>query len=338
MSVGELDRATRDGLRRLAGTPAWATLVLAVPLAFVGGLPTWVRYAPLVASGLVFGMPHGAVDHLAAARVDRDADPRRQIALVVGVYAVLGGAYLLAWFLAPVASALAFVALTWFHWGQGDLYYLRAVSDGAYPVSRPHRVATALLRGAMPMAVPLLAFPEVYRRIVGAWVGLFGGSTAPIAPLFGTDARLALGVALAAVTLGVLARGAVAGVDEWRRDAGELALLWTVFSTVPPLLAIGLYFSLWHATRHVARLALIDDPARAALARGDLRTTLARFARDAAPLTAVALAGVGGLALLVPRTPTGLGDAVAVYLVAIAVLTLPHVAVVTWMDLRQGVW
>jgi hypothetical protein len=28
----------------------------------------------------------------------------------------------------------------------------------------------------------------------------------------------------------------------------------------------------------------------------------------------------------------------AAYLVFIAVLTLPHVAVVTWMDRREGVW
>ncbi|MFB6301891.1 MAG: Brp/Blh family beta-carotene 15,15'-dioxygenase [Haloferacaceae archaeon] len=39
--------------------------------------------------------------------------------------------------------------------------------------------------------------------------------------------------------------------------------------------------------------------------------------------------------------PAAPGDRIGLlglYLVGIAVLTLPHVAVVTWMDLRQGVW
>ena len=45
-----------------------------------------------------------------------------------------------------------------------------------------------------------------------------------------------------------------------------------------------------------------------------------------------------GLYALVPRPPGDLAGLVALYLVLIAVLTVPHVAVVTWMDHREGVW
>ena len=64
---------------------------------------------------------------------------------------------------------------------------------------------------------------------------------------------------------------------------------------------------------------------------------LARFGTEAAPLTAVALALVAALWLAVPEPPTTLAGGAALYLVLIAVLTLPHVAVVTWMDRAQGV-
>jgi Brp/Blh family beta-carotene 15,15'-monooxygenase len=107
---------------------------------------------------------------------------------------------------------------------------------------------------------------------------------------------------------------------------------------VPPVLAVGLYFSLWHATRHVARLLLVDDRATDALAGGDAAGALARFARDAAPLTAVSLLVFVGVAALVPAGVAGPRSLLAVYLVGIAVLTLPHVAIVTWMDRVQGVW
>jgi hypothetical protein len=44
------------------------------------------------------------------------------------------------------------------------------------------------------------------------------------------------------------------------------------------------------------------------------------------------------LYLFVPRPPGDPTGLLALYLVGIAALTLPHVVVVTWMDRRQGVW
>jgi len=45
-----------------------------------------------------------------------------------------------------------------------------------------------------------------------------------------------------------------------------------------------------------------------------------------------------GLALLVPNPPETVPEWVGLYLVFIAVVTLPHVVVVTIMDGEQGVW
>jgi Brp/Blh family beta-carotene 15,15'-monooxygenase len=139
--------------------------------------------------------------------------------------------------------------------------------------------------------------------------------------------------ALAALTAATLLAGlwrAGAGNRGWRRDAAETGLLWLYFLVVPPLVAVGVYFCVWHSLRHAVRLVGIDERARGALLdRGPL-AALAHTGRDAAPLTAVSLLLLVGLGAV-----AGLGsipDLAALYLVFVAVLTLPHVVVVSWMD------
>jgi Brp/Blh family beta-carotene 15,15'-monooxygenase len=98
------------------------------------------------------------------------------------------------------------------------------------------------------------------------------------------------------------------------------------------------YFALWHGLRHVGRLVLVDDRAAAALGRDDLSGALGRFARDAAPLTLGGFLVVAAVGLSVPAGVAAPGDLLAVSLVAIAAMTLPHVVVVAWLDRKQGVW
>ena len=63
------------------------------------------------------------------------------------------------------------------------------------------------------------------------------------------------------------------------------------------------------------------------------------FARDAAPLTLAAVVSLAGLYLVVPGAGASPPALLALYLVLISALTLPHVVVVfSWMDARQGLW
>jgi Brp/Blh family beta-carotene 15,15'-monooxygenase len=331
--------------------PVWVALALvAVPFALGADVPPWVQYLPLVASGVAFGLPHGAVDHLVGARVGATT-PARSAAAVTAVYAVCGLGYLALWYLAPIPAAALFVAITWIHWGQGDVYLLDAVTGGTYPRSIPHRVLTLVVRGALPMALPLVAAPEQYRRVVTNLVALFGADPAGIAVVFSPRVRVLLAAAVAGGTLVTLTRGLLARppAGSGRRyritidrgttiDVVETTLLWAYFLVVPPILAVGLYFCLHHSVRHVVRVLALDERGAAALRSLDLSAALARFSRDAAPLTGVSLVLLAALAPLVPRAPGGMAEGVALYLVLIAVLTLPHVVVVSWLDYVQSVW
>lgn len=333
-----------DTLFRLGLAPGWL-VAAATTLAFAVGVsvPQPYQLVPLVVSAVALGLPHGAIDHLAIPRTRGEAVTPRWLAAVGALYLVVGGAYAVVWFLAPVAAVVAFILMTWAHWGQGDVYPLVAFTDGEHPAGRGGRVLTALTRGSLPMAVPFVAFPAQYELVVGTLAGLFDpGAEAALSVLFTPTARLAVAAVVAALIVSSLAVGLVATAGGDRRglllDAGETGLLVAFFSTVPPIFAIGLYFCVWHALRHIVRLLAVDPGAETALESGQYGRALGSFAVDAAPLTAVSIGLLGALYLVVPGTVAEPLELVGTYLVLIAVLTLPHVVVVSVMDRDQRLW
>jgi beta-carotene 15,15'-dioxygenase len=335
-------------LRHWVLWPSWL-FVAALVLLFAAGfrVPTWAEYLPFALSLVVFGLPHGAVDHLAVPRLlDRKAGVTGPVLAVGLLYLVLGGLYLALWFVAPSAAFALFIVLTWFHWGGGDLHALAAfVSDrGEYPAGRPRRALTLLVRGGLPMLVPLLVFPETYRTVAESTVGLFAHAGAGfLSWAFEPSFRLLAGVAFALFAVGVLVSGygsakKIGARGTWLVDIAETAVLALYFALVPPVLAVGLYFCLWHAPRHVARLVLLDGKSASALEAGRVASVLVRFARDAAPLTVAALVLLLGLYFAVPENSAAPSALLALYLVLVSALTLPHVVVVSFMDVCQDLW
>jgi len=338
----------RRTIRAFVLWPSWLLFVV-LTLLFATGLavPPWAEYAPFALSLALFGLPHGAVDHLAVPRL-LGHEPWPWPVLLVGLlYLALSGLYLALWFVVPVAAFVLFIALTWFHWGAGDLHALTAfISDGTvYPSGRARRALTLLVRGGLPMLVPLLAFPETYRTVAESVVSLLApGSGDVLSWAFEPSFRLLAGLAFTLFAVGALVSGywdaQKSGARQtWRADAAEMTLLAAYFTFVPPVLAVGLYFCLWHAPRHVARLALLDEKSATALEAGRIVPALVLFGRDAAPLTVAALFLLLGLYLVAPGAGgSGPSELLALYLVLISALTLPHVVVVSFMDVSQGLW
>ena len=330
---------------RLAFVPAWlvVSVTTAVFVLFDPTVPLTFQLVPLAASVVLIGLPHGAVDHLAIPRSRDEPVTARWLAAIGVLYLLAGSVYAAAWFLDPAVALVFFILLTWVHWGQGELYPLVELTDATHLDGRGVRVLTATTRGALPMLVPLVFFPGQYALVASTLVGLFDPDAAvSLAVAFTPDARLAVGVGLAAlivVTLGLGARAtAPDGQQPWLLDASETLGLVVFFATVPPLLAVGLYFCFWHSLRHVVRLILVDDDAASALDDRRYGAALGRFARDAAPLTALSLALLLALFVALPSPTVAPLELVGAYLVVIAVLTLPHTLVVAWMDHEQAVW
>ncbi len=325
-------------------------VVVAVVLSAFGlSIPAWLQYLPFALSLVLFGLPHGALDHLVPARLAGRVPTAASVSRVVVLYLLLGAGVFVLWSTVPAVAFAFFIVMTWFHWGQGDLWVLATFEGAVYPGSRFAAICTVLVRGGLPMLVPLLAWPEIYRQVMRDAVGWFDPvAAARLDGVFQPGVRLALGITYGALVLvtfllarlktprppasGAPPKGAL------RRDFFEVALLVLFFTCVPPVLAVGLYFCLWHAVRHIIRLELLDANSRGALARGSLIPALRRFSKDAAPVTLVALAMLVTLYFVIPSQATGAGSLLGLYLVLISALTLPHVVIVSWMDRRQHTW
>lgn len=336
----EVSPVARRTLARYVISPSWAIVAIAA-LLFALGLsiegPT--QYAPFALSLIFFGLPHGAIDHLVPGRLQGNVSPR-SIAGVMALYAVLATAYFILWSVAPAAAFVFFILLTWFHWGQGDLYSKKVFLGEEHlgPVSL--KALTVVVRGGLPMLVPLLAFPEAYRRVAESMTGLFSNA-GDAAWAFGPTFRITAGVTFFVLILFMLVWGyRLAGPDKtpWRLDFAEVGLLAIYFALVPPVFALGLYFCLWHAPRHIARLMLVNPSSITALRKNKILPALKDFVRDAAPLTAAALVLLVGFYLLLSGSVQEPADLLALYLVLISVLTLPHVVIVGLMDYRQRLW
>jgi len=331
---------SRRNLVRWFVRPVWFVLgalaVVFIALRTLGlSVPPRYRYVPFLATLVVFGLPHGAVDHLVPSRLRDERPTLRAVAVVIVLYTFGVAVYAVAWFVAPTASFVFFILLTWLHWGQGDLHaalgLLGTRVDGA------GRYVTLAARGALPMLVPLVAFPEVYREVADATIGVFDDRGAEaVAHVFTLESRAVVAAVVVALCVGSVVATLLSS-GRWRTEAGELSLLVFYFSAVPPILAVGFYFALWHSTRHIGRLLALDPTARERVEEGDAVGALKKFAYDATPLTVGALVILVGL-YFVAQPPLTLEGIFATYLVLLAVLTLPHFCVVSLMDWVQRVW
>ncbi|MEM0962245.1 MAG: Brp/Blh family beta-carotene 15,15'-dioxygenase [Bacteroidota bacterium] len=310
---------------------AWGGVAVSLALApLLAGAPVWVLVAPWLLSAVALGLPHGAADPVVPLSMRGERWRVSPIAVFSVVYIALGAVVLAVWWMVPVVAATGFVVLTWAHWGQGDVYALRALGWDGHLASPAHRALAGVVRGGLPMVVPLAAHPEVYADIVAAMAAAFRPDQAEAARAF----ILSLpGDAVWGVLAAVGAAYAVWGVatasrrGAWRSlglDLGEVVALAAFFALLPPLWSVGIYFCLWHAVRHLQRLGPI-------VADGSAR----RLALVATPAT---LGAIVLMVLIFGGTLTEPVGGVGAYLAGIAALTVPHVAVVTWMDARQRVW
>ena len=311
---------------------AWGGVAGSLLLApLLASAPAWVLVAPWALSAVALGLPHGAADPVVPFAMRGERLHIGPLAAFSVAYLGLGALVLLGWWLAPTAAAAGFIALTWAHWGQGDVYALRALGWDVHLGGTAQRALAGVVRGALPMIVPLAAHSAVHAEVMGAMAAAFRPESAeavrqsvlavPPSAVWGGLGAVAAGYAAWGAAT---ARGRPGGWRTLGLDLAEVAGLGVFFAVLPPLWSVGVYFCLWHALRHLQRLGPL-------VADGSAR----RLALVCTPATVGALAliaAVFGAALVSPVTGVG------AYLVGIAALTVPHVALVAWMDVRQRVW
>jgi Brp/Blh family beta-carotene 15,15'-monooxygenase len=265
------------------------------------------------------------------------------MALLIVGYLTLMGLVMLLWILAPIAGFLFFILLTWVHWGLSDLQTVTTYNSRDLLSNRLLRGATAFIRGGLPMLVPLIFFPDDYRLALVEIISLFTATPMNLTLPFLIQTRLTLLVLFVLITLVTLlyvwriARRTKMQ-SQFTNYAIETGLLFVFFATVPPFLAVGLYFSIWHSIRYIIRLVDIQSEG---YKHEDDSVSVASFyvfSRQSAPLTFIALLILGALYFLFPASQEDLISLIGLYLALIAALTLPHTVIAVWLDKEQGIW
>ncbi len=316
---------------------AWACVLLliaAYPL-FPRFFNHW-QFVPFLVGMVLLGLPHGAMDHLVVPFEKHRPLTLSYFALFFLGYLALTLAYLAFWRALPPLALGVFLVMSWLHWGQGDAWALHTFMGRPAPTTRVQSGLVWAVRGALPIILPPLAFPAYFQsftRGMLAWYGTSRHAWVLTAPMRSAGLAVLAALALCYALSAWRAYGPAQRAAFWR-DMFEMALLTLLFVRVPPILAVGVYFCVWHAARHIARLMLLDPIAQTWLAEGRLGRSVVRTVWLSLPLTVAALALLGGLYAWQAHRATDAGSFVYFYLSLIAALTFPHFLLVLWMDRR----
>jgi len=268
-------------------------------------------FAILFVAVALTGIPHGAIDHLVAARLwdlNRTwTDQSKFYGGYLAAMALYGGL----WIVAPAWSLALFLVMTMYHFGQADLAYWQLP-----PL--PARLLY-LSRGLFLLGLPIVAFPEIVDPIFEA----IGGVHLLDWPLV-TTAPGALFAGLVGQHVAALGGGALRANPSapWAvgRETLNVAVLSALFGLVHPLVAFSVYFGGWHALGHILELLRFFRRRGEAMSMTD-------FYREAFLFTALPFVGLGGL-YAVTRSFGSETEMIALLFIAIAVMTLPHMVVV----------
>ena len=230
-----------NGVRTFSSAAVMALLVLSIIFSqiFEGSDLRWQVIVALIA--LAIGIPHGALDHLVTL-------PRSSPSRMVGFIAIYVAIALVAVWSILTWSVYGFylvVLMSALHFGIGDAAFI-AERDQILEVEkspRPAQISYALAAGMVPVIIPLSSSESA-------------GALAEVNPdLINWDGGYANSFYSAALLLYLFA---IIAQIFWRRyrDALDLTLLLALATITPPLIAFAIYFGLWHALRHTARLTL----------------------------------------------------------------------------------
>jgi len=296
-------------LYHLLGANA-ATLGL---LAVVGTCPGLMAMSPrsqallLVLSGAFFGMPHGALDGVLLWGQGQPGKLARDFAL----YVALAGAMTALWLILPPVALVLFLGTAVFHWGEGD--------REAFPTAAPWWL-DVLGRGGIFFVCFWHRWAEVevvLQLLVGPQIDL-------------TGAVMAIQLMEAAYLVAYMS---CLGFHmlRWKDPrsmlvALELVVLYSAFCRLPALVALPLYYCVYHSTRHYIRVPALTSASRGSVVAAAVFFTALSLVLIAIFYVAEQWAGM----------PGDLSIVVKVGIIGVSAMTCPHLVVVHLAGKAEG--
>jgi Brp/Blh family beta-carotene 15,15'-monooxygenase len=267
----------------------------------------------LAVIALIIGIPHGALDHLVTLPKDKPA----KMALFVIIYVLIAVAAVWAILRWNVLGFQLVVIMSAAHFGIGDAAFIAESErlNNGVSKSLTDRLIYALPAGLLPVFVPLTsdltnsALAEVNPQLIN-----WAGSNSNLIHL------LVLLIAASSLFILVLKR------DD--KSAMDLALLAALSILTPPLVAFAIYFGLWHALRHTARLTLNLSKSEIAYQNNEPKRAFINAVLPGIP----ALIGTFIVAAALAATNPDNSRLLWSILVVIWALTVPHMMVTAKLD------
>ena len=267
----------------------------------------------LAVIALIIGIPHGALDHLVTLPKDKPA----KMALFVIIYVLIAVAAVWAILQWNVLGFQLVVIMSAAHFGIGDAAFIAESErlNNGVSKSLTDRLIYALPAGLLPVFVPLTsdltnsALAEVNPQLIN-----WAGSNSNLIHL------LVLLIAASSLFILVLKR------DD--KSAMDLALLAALSILTPPLVAFAIYFGLWHALRHTARLTLNLSKSEIAYQNNKSKRAFINAVLPGIP----ALIGTFIVAAVLAATNPDNSRLLWSILVVIWALTVPHMMVTAKLD------
>ncbi|HMO40561.1 MAG TPA: Brp/Blh family beta-carotene 15,15'-dioxygenase [Saprospiraceae bacterium] len=265
---------------------------------------------------LLAGIPHGATDHLIFLQLNK---PRfvENVALTrfYIFYVLLMAVYGLVWWLWPALALVLFMLLSVYHFGQSNWNYVPFARRGAAWM-------VYLLWGSFVLFTPILWHFATAAPIIG---DILRSEVPVLTEGFRQMACVVLFVANLVLILGLRVQQRLSP-RQMRDEIVHLILLGVVFVSTPLLIGFVLYFAGWHS------LGSMADQIRFFQKR-TTNYTWRTYLRQAAPLSAVALLGLGALYAL--QMLVGVQAHIGLLFIFISIVTLPHMILI---DLLYGEW
>ena len=267
----------------------------------------------LAVIALIIGIPHGALDHLVTLPKDKPA----KMALFVIIYVLIAVAAVWAILQWNVLGFQLVVIMSAAHFGIGDAAFIAESErlNNGVSKSLTDRLIYALPAGLLPVFVPLTsdltnsALAQVNPQLIN-----WAGSNSNLIHL------LVLLIAASSLFILVLKR------DD--KSAMDLALLAALSILTPPLVAFAIYFGLWHALRHTARLTLNLSKSEIAYQDNQPKRAFINAVLPGIP----ALIGTFIVAAILAATNPDNSRLLWSILVVIWALTVPHMMVTAKLD------
>jgi len=267
----------------------------------------------LAVIALIIGIPHGALDHLVTLPKDKPA----KMALFVIIYVLIAVAAVWAILQWNVLGFQLVVIMSAAHFGIGDAAFIAESERLNNGVSKSitDRLIYALPAGLLPVFVPLTsdltnsALSEVNPQLIN-----WAGSNSNLIHL------LVLLIAASSLFILILKR------DD--KSAMDLTLLAALSILTPPLVAFAIYFGLWHALRHTARLTLNLSKSEIAYQNNEPKRAFINAVIPGIP----ALIGTFIVAAVLAATNPDNSRLLWSILVVIWALTVPHMMVTAKLD------